>query len=160
MDLKPACESEPSFFRLLLLSVFIILILSSETFWKVIKEGKVHYTKRAFLHPCKICNEGPGWEKKLKSCSQSLEAEMKKDPLSEKVNELRKEQGRWGKLAAKIMIHREQFQVQRAAVQKIEKELKPGEVLVYKDFVNQHIHGGSESKCNNLVLVCTMLCYA
>ena len=88
----------------------------------------------------------------------SLEAEMKKDAPSEEVNELRKQQEKLERLVARHKIHREQFEVQRAAVQKIEKELKPGEDLVYKDFVNQHIHGGSESKCNNLVLVCTMLC--
>ena len=51
-------------------------------------------------------------------------------------------------------LHLQQFEAQRPRVQELEENLKPREVLVYKDFVNQHIHGGPDSKCNNLVFVC------
>jgi hypothetical protein len=48
--------------------------------------------------------------------------------------------------------HVKQFKVCRKAVQSQEENLKPGECLVYRDFVNQHTCSGN--KMINLVLVC------
>jgi hypothetical protein len=46
--------------------------------------------------------------------------------------------------------HIEQYETARKQVKIIEKNLKPGEVLVYRDFVNQH---SQDFKCSNLVYV-------
>jgi hypothetical protein len=98
---------------------------------------------------------GPTWEKALKNKEAELEA--KKGSLTELEEEVRKLKV-WRfrdhlnpcssikfllqKRVAEYKLHMEQFRVQRAYVKEIEDNLKPGEVLVYKDFVNQHIHGG------------------
>jgi hypothetical protein len=50
----------------------------------------------------------------------------------------------------KYHLHLRQFEVCRPYVKQVEENLKPGECLMYRDFVNQYTHDG---KCVNLVLV-------
>jgi hypothetical protein len=51
----------------------------------------------------------------------------------------------------KVEVHAEQFKTCRNRTKTLEKDLKPGEVLVYRDFVNTYTPTG---KMMNLVLVC------
>jgi len=49
------------------------------TFWNVLQKGKVRWTKRTFLHPCKQHQEGPKNEAELKKKEHELDAEKAKD---------------------------------------------------------------------------------
>ena len=54
-------------------------------------------------------------------------------------------------LKAKYMLHLKQFEACRPILQELEKMIKPGECILYRDFVNQYM--GSGGKLANLVLV-------
>jgi hypothetical protein len=114
------------------------------TFWGVLKEKKIRYTRAIHAHECPLHDNGPLWE--LQSL-QVVDARIFK-PGDEGLKMRQRE------LAAKVKryrLHIEQYEIQRPFIKDLERNLKPGECVLYRDFVNQY--NANQAKVANLQLV-------
>ena len=105
-------------------------------------------------HPCKKHNEGPAKEAQLELVLKRLAIIKSFESLSdEQQAQLRLLVAVQKELLLEVSLyhlHLKQYHTARVNVKKIEMNLKVGEALVYRDFVNQHsVTGG---KVMNLVL--------
>jgi len=106
------------------------------------KTGEVIIQTRNFENESQLQVQSTSQLAVLKSEMNSVRA-----ALTRKVAELRKEQSK----QSKYELHLGQLKTARAKVFDVQNNLKPGECLVFRDFVNQHNELGK--KVNNLVLV-------
>jgi hypothetical protein len=114
------------------------------TFWGVLKKSKIRYTRAIPAHECPLHDNGPLWELQFQ---QVFDARIF---LPDDEALLRRERV----LAAKVQryrLHIEQYEEQRPFIKELERNLAPGECVLYRDFVNQYNANGT--KVANLQLV-------
>ena len=117
-----------------------------------LKRRGLKYTTFSMPHPCTICDNGDSWmmqvaELKRQKASAGLNAdEVWSIAQAQKLTDLMKKE-------ASYTLHKEQLATGRAAVKKLEEDLKPGEAIVVRDYVNHHDHSGKHVKCLHWVLM-------
>jgi hypothetical protein len=111
----------------------------------------LRYTHFAMPHPCPLCDNGDT-DTLVYNALLAERAECRKDSLpwpGEKEQSLKE-----FKLKVKLYrLHVKQLEVGRKETKKLENNLKVGECMVIRDFVNHHDHGGSHVKCLHWVLM-------
>ena len=138
--------------------------VSETTLWKVIGEMKIRWTRNINPHPCPHHDEGPSAAVLLQQVIEEkgrLEAVIALGPSNDKHGDrranlkrleiLKSQKTKLERKVASYEKHMLQYEACRPYVKSIEENLKVGECLVYRDFVNQHT--GTGNKMNNLVLV-------
>jgi len=145
--------------------------VGDKKFMCVIKEAGIRFTKKTKPYNCKIHDQGPTWQPKLAKCvSERVIVDERLDELTKRKNtslsgvekqqladlttqhkELLRKQRKYTEKIQEFAIHLEQFAKCRVGLQNLEKALKPGECLIYRDFVNQYNTDGD--KIANLQLV-------
>jgi len=127
--------------------------IDSEHFLDVLTRRNVRWTYN--IHPtiCKFCQDGPGQVAASKQVAKSIgdlmsEGVPENDP---KVRDLKHKQDIIEANMMLYKIHQKQFNTCRPYIKEIEKTLKVGECVLYRDFVNQHNYLGD--KVVNLILV-------
>jgi hypothetical protein len=114
------------------------------TFWAVLKASKVRYTTAIHAHECPLHDNGPLWELQFAQVVDARIFNVEDKGLEQRQREL----------AAKVKRYRdhiEQYVVQRPFVKELERNLQPGECILYRDFVNQY--NANQGKVANLQLV-------
>jgi hypothetical protein len=131
-------------------------------FWKILREAGVLWTQSAHPHPCHLHENGPAQVQLLETLLAQHTETVRRQAIyeqdSEEWDKCRRELNALNqricdtkKLVRNYNLHLEQFEKCRAYAKDIEENLKPGECLVFRDFVNQY--GGEGDKVANLVLV-------
>jgi hypothetical protein len=122
---------------------------SMRSFWRVLKQSKIRYTRAIHAHECPLHTSGPLWLIQLDDVNKAL-AVLPAGQEMERVR-LIGVQRRLQNQVARYNLHVKQYAAQRPFMKELEKRLKPGECILYRDFVNQY--NGDGKKVNNLVLV-------
>ena len=143
--------------------------MCQETFWKHLKLMGIKWKFKANPTSCDLHDNGPTWlvtQREMQDAINGLHAKIKarKDNVVEvktreaspamlemQLNKLYGEKKKIDTKAIRYLRHLKQYESARPWVKHLEKHLKVGECLVYRDFVNQHT--GYGNKMNNLVLV-------
>ena len=137
-------------------STYQITAPAEETFWKVLEHHKVRYSQVHNPTQCPIHDAGPEQELTLPLVVAELAALALEEGNRKNTARRAKLVGEVRELRAQVLLYRqhmEQYQTQRRKIQKLEAELKPGEGVLYRDFVNDHHETGAKV-CNlQLVLV-------
>lgn len=130
-------------------------------FFRIIDEANIRWTDKTYIHPCKLCEEGPS----RLAARDAVVAQMatlteliaalpdggEKTSARKKRKDLASGMERRQEGIRKYDMHVRQLEESRPRLDQIEKDLVPGQVLVFRDFVNQYNHRGK--KINDLVLV-------
>ena len=134
-----------------------ITVPSEATFFQVLFKRKIKYTQVENATRCPIHDEGPNQIKQLEIvnhnlCLLNLEVcgRLTVTQAAKKQN-LLKVKRKLDKQVRLYKMHCLQYETQRKKVQDIEAALKPGEGVLYRDYVNDHDEAGN--KVCNLVLV-------
>ena len=132
-------------------ATYTIIAPQLRSFRKWLVAEGLRYTRFSVPHPCPLCTKGPTDEvvfvavnleiSTLVAAGSPVPAE-----LSQKSNTLRKS-------LTMYRLHLQQLAKARAEAKKTEDNLKPGECMVIRDFVNHHDHGGKHVKCLHWVLM-------
>ena len=131
-------------------------------FWRILSEAKINWSTASNPHPCPIHEKGPAQVQALLILQGQQAATVLQQaayPLESAEwescrREIRARELRMSALQKEVDIfrlHEDQFKNCRPYVTQIQKDLKDGECVVYRDFVNQYGDGGG--KVANLVLV-------
>ena len=142
-------------------------------FWACIKEERIKWTVNVHPHECPLHDQGPGWELKLTKAVHEEAAALDRleeirakmtgyegDEDAQRLGEDLAAEDHAKKLkAARELVddvsryhrHLKQYEAARMVSKTIEGDLKPGQCMVYRDFVNMYTHEGK--KMTNLVLV-------
>jgi hypothetical protein len=139
---------------------------SFSTFWAILKRANVRHLRSEPIFNCPIHLEAPANRRKLAAVQDEL-AEIQADlraaraarppdalevsRLSSLVTPLRQRMAELDKLVDTAQRHQRNYETARKHVKAIEDNLKPGEVLIFRDFVNQY--NEDKKKINNLVFV-------
>ena len=138
------------------------ITVNAKVLWSALKDSKVRYTRVNRSHPCQLHDKGLVWvqqfedavkkqselELQMRSCSHVTDclcsqARAQCQLLLSLQRELEPKKN-------KYELHLKQYAAARKHVKQIEINLKKGECLVYRDFVNHHNANGG--KVVNLVL--------
>jgi hypothetical protein len=140
-------------------------------FFQEIKQLGYSWSQNVYPTECPIHDEGPRTLLKLEKAKEDIQAimtgwEKAKAELigqASDANSAREQEARF-KYAASLkelralqaaqalyVRHLEQYKVCREVIKRIEEHLKPGEAVLYRDFVAQYMSGGA--KLSNLVFV-------
>ena len=131
-------------------------------FWRIISEAKINWSTASNPHPCPIHEKGPAQVQALLTLQEQQKATVLKQAAYQSESaeweccrkEIHTRELRMSALRKEVDIfrlHEDQFKNCRPYVTQIQKKLKDGECVVYRDFVNQYGDGGG--KVANLVLV-------
>ena len=135
-------------------STFDVKCPASETFWRVLEAHNIRFTEVHNPTSCPIHDEGPGNELALAKVNAELEAlgnlEQTKAVAGQR-RDLLAQCRRLTKEVERYHLHLRQYEKQRAHIQDLEEHLKPGECVLYRDYVNDHDETGA--KVCNLQLV-------
>ena len=135
-------------------STFDVKCPASETFWKVLEAHDIRFTEVHNPTSCPIHDAGPGNELALAKVNAELEAlgnlEQTKAVAGQR-RDLLAQCRRLTKEVERYHLHLRQYEKQRAHIQDLEEHLKPGECVLYRDYVNDHDETGA--KVCNLQLV-------
>ena len=133
---------------------------SDVPFWNILEERKVRYTVVEHATRCPIHDDGPSKQKQLDIVVEELRVLQElvskngglytKDMATRK-QELLSAKRNLDKALQRYHWHCRQYEIQRQKVKAIEKALKVGECVLYRDFVNDHDESGA--KICNLVFV-------
>lgn len=128
-----------------------------EQFFKILKRNNVKFTTSYNPTTCPLHTGGPTWEtlleqtlaqrvRVLSQCDGALAATAVAEvaKLDQGVRKLTKQ-------VEAYHLHLAQYEVARQAVQVATAAIRPGRMVLYRDFVNQHNANGK--KVNSLVLV-------
>ena len=126
------------------------ITVNAKVLWSALKDSKVRYTRVNRSHPCQLHDKGPVWvqqfedavkkqselELQMRSCSHVTDclcsqARAQCQLLLSLQRELEPKKN-------KYELHLKQYAAARKHVKQIEINLKKGECLVYRDFVNHH----------------------
>ena len=148
--------------------------LGDVKFMRVVKEAGIKYTKKSKPYNCPIHDNGHLWTPKLEANAKSLieiRAMLEKWKMLAKEGQLNEEEKRTTTaleqrekdlvdVARKINVkvdeykeHLKQFEVCREAITKKEANLKVGECVVYRDFVNQYTCDGKKMANLQFVII-------
>ena len=136
---------------------YIITAPTEKTFFLVLFKRKIKYTRVENATRCPIHDEGPNQIKQLEIvnhnlCCLNLEVvDRLTDTQAAKKQKLLSAKRKLDKQVRHYTLHCAQYETQRKKVQDIEVALKPGECVLYRDYVNDHDEAGD--KVCNLVLV-------
>lgn len=147
--------------------------VTSVTFWIIMKQQKKRYTYCVKDKNCPIHDKGEAWNVQLQTITRGLASAMSRleecekqrssapegskdlldlhTSLSAACDELLSKKRHAQTQCDKYERHLRQYETARPYVKSIQEGLKPGEMLMYRDFVNQYTHNG---QLKNLVLVC------
>ena len=158
-----------------------LYVPSKYLFWKLVKERQLKWTVNVHPTECPIHDQGPRQETQLqitleKFDDAALELEKTRTEIkgllaisdnerepklmalrieeskrSDIYSELRGDLRQLRDQVATYKRHLEQYDKCRSTMKKIENNLKQGEAVLYRDFVNQYMSGGG--KLYNLVFV-------
>ena len=139
-------------------------------FLRIVKEAKIRWTKKSKPYNCPLHDKGPGWKVELTKTTDDLvvvnhrlaelgankaslgpEQRNEVSTLSQQKKELQKKQRELSADVARYERHLKQFAVCRQELEDLAQRLKPGQCIMYRDFVNQYTTGGK--KMANLMLV-------
>ena len=122
-----------------------------ETFRVWLKQQKLRYTRFRVPHPCPLCTAGPTDEVVFVALSrQKADFEIAGKPVP---RELAKKCTSLRKSLRNYRVHLDQLETARSEAKAVEDNLKPGECMIIRDFVNHHDHSGSHVKCLHWVLM-------
>jgi hypothetical protein len=138
---------------------------SFNNFWDILKRAKVRYLRSEPIYNCPIHLEADRNVRKLAEAQDDLstaeadldsfgpfeEDENQKLDLAAKVARLKLTVAQYHKLVERDQVHQKHYEMARKYVKNRETNLKPNEVLVFRDFVNQYNEKGT--KVSNLVFV-------
>jgi hypothetical protein len=131
-------------------SKYEIRVRTMNSFFSMIKAKGIKYTYNVHRHPCPVHEEGPIWVHKLRKYELEL-SELDKVTNSCSYTQ-KKAQLRFARWKVHFYnVHKEQYKLCRPYTQYIQKRMKPGQCMVFRDFVNQH--NEENDKVCNLVLV-------
>ena len=136
-------------------SAYTITVPAEETFWAVLEHHKVRFSQVHNPTQCPIHDKGPEQEALMPLIVAEL-LELAKVGDSKAVARRKELVGQLREVRAQVALYRQhlvQYETQRKKIQQLEEDLKPGEGLIYRDFVNDHDESGAKV-CNlQLVLV-------
>jgi hypothetical protein len=132
-----------------------------KAFFETLKAHNVRFTTNYNPTCCPLHDSGPANEALLKACIErhaqilnvSLGAQPREASAEEKT-ELAALKADMKKLQPKVdayRLHLAQYETARATMKQHERDIRPGRMVMYRDFVNQHTNAGN--KVNSLVLV-------
>ena len=139
---------------------------SFNTFWGIIKRAKVRFLRSEPIYNCPIHTNAAANLRKLTAVQIKFEltetqleaarAVVPRDAkelsrLSSLVLPLKQKRAELEKKVETAQVHQRHYETARKHVKTIEENLKPGEVLIFRDFVNQY--NEDKGKINNLVFV-------
>jgi hypothetical protein len=130
---------------------------SEDKFFSTLKTHDVRFTTNYNPTSCPLHDTGPAFELLLlqeKSRQQELLSHVgpgSSDKQKSDLADCTKEVGRLQEKFDHYEIHLKQFEICRKTVKDYEEALVPGQMVMFRDFVNQH--NASGKKVNNLVLV-------
>lgn len=121
-----------------------------QTFWSILNDADVKYSYNVTKHPCPICDEGAVWQL-LHAEAVTRLGRLELDESDAGYIEALREVRRTKFKVEEYALHMMQYEYCRDNLKEIEENLKPGELLIWRDFVNQHTY--QNAKVSNLVLV-------
>jgi len=123
------------------------------TFWATLKERGVRYTRCFSETRCRLHDNGPVWKSRL---SNVIERMAKMCATDSEYANLEAEKLTLTQLVDHYDQHMLQYKTQRPYLKQLERDLEPGQAIVYRDFVNMYTAVSDKVNGNqlkNLVLV-------
>ena len=137
---------------------------NSDTFWRMLKRCGVRFLRAKPDHQCKIHKDAPANKRQLATAQDDLvnmrealnaaraDADAKNvERVEAKIPLLRQKISKLEKAVEHARIHFIHYETALKYVKGIEYNLQTGQVLIYRDFVNQYSETGK--KINNLIFV-------
>jgi hypothetical protein len=126
-------------------ATYEIVAPTLETFRAWLTFNKLRFTCISTPHPCPLCTVGPTNELVFLALQDKLVAlKAAGEPVPPEVIQ---EMAVLRRSLRIYRIHVLQLETARAAAQRAEENLLPGEAMIIRDFVNHHDHGGAHVKC-------------
>jgi len=116
-----------------------------------LERAALRYTRFSMPRPCPHCTHGETWERQLDALgSEKLACSRTATEWTpQKAQELEDVKRK----CVAYRLHLKQLKTGRAETKILEKNLKVGEVMVVRDYVNHHDHNGKHVKCLHWVLL-------
>ena len=139
---------------------------SFTTFWDIIQRAGVRFLRSEPIYNCPIHATAAQNRRQLAAVQDELtrtqaklaaaraarpRVDLKVSRLASKILPLKQKQADLEKKVETATVHQRHYETARKHVKAIEDNLEPGQVLIFRDFVNQYNEDGK--KINNLVFV-------